>query len=347
VSSLAMPPDRLPRPTMRDVAALADVSLKTVSRVINGETTVAPELAERVRRAAARLDYRPNLTASSLRRTDGKTRTVGLLLEDVSNPFSATLYRAVENVAAQRGVQVLAASLDEDPDRERELVMSLIARRVDGFIIVPAGNDQSYLVNERRAGTAFVFADRQPRHLAADSVVSDNRAGAAAAVAHLVAHGHRRIGFLGDLRSIPTAQERYLGYLDALATAGLPVEDGLIVRDLNTAEATEARTLEQLARADAPTALFTAQNLVTIGAIRALRRRGQQHQVAHVGFDDLVLADLLEPGVTVVAQDPAEIGRVAAECLFRRLDGDLDPPRDEIVRTRLIERGSGEIAPPS
>ena len=253
LSSLAMPPDRLPRPTMRDVAALADVSLKTVSRVINGETTVAPELAERVRRAATRLDYRPNLTASSLRRTDGKTRTVGLLLEDVSNPFSATLYRAVENVAAQRGVQVLAASLDEDPDRERELVMSLIARRVDGFIIVPAGDDQSYLVNERRAGTTFVFADRQ-------APAPGRRLGGV----RQPGRGGRRRGASGRAR--PSADrlprrpaldpDRRRSAIWATstrsATAGLPVEDSLIVRDLNTAEATEARTLEQLAAARRP-----------------------------------------------------------------------------------------------
>jgi LacI family transcriptional regulator len=339
--------DRLPRPTMRDVAALANVSLSTVSRVVNGLGNVDPKLSDRVHRAVIRLGYQQNLPASTLRRSNGKTATVGLLLEDVGNPFSATLHRAVEDAAAERGFLVLAVSLDEKPKRERELVMALIARRVDGFIIVPAGSDQSYLVSERQAGTAFVFADRPPRHMAADSVVSDNRAGAAGAMARLIALGHRRIGYLGDLRSIPTAHERFAGYLDALKDAGIAVDESIVVHDLHTAESTEEAALGMLRRSDPPTALFTGQNLVTIGGVRALHQLGLEHRVAQVGFDDLVLAELIRPGLSVVAQDSGDIGRRAAECLFRRLDGDTGPHRDVVVPTRFVARGSGEIPPPN
>ena len=155
---------------MRDVAALAGVSLKTVSRVVNEEPTVAVELVTRVRLAAERLNYQPNLTASNLRRGDGKSATIGLLVQDVSNPYSAAIYRAVEDVAGSVGVSVLAGSLDEDPDREREMTADLIARRVDGLIIAPAGQDHSYLQLEQRSGTAVVFVDRPPVLLAADSV---------------------------------------------------------------------------------------------------------------------------------------------------------------------------------
>ncbi|MGH2895701.1 MAG: LacI family DNA-binding transcriptional regulator, partial [Solirubrobacteraceae bacterium] len=137
---------------MREVAALAGVSLKTVSRVINAEPSVAPDLVARVTRAAAALDYRPNLTARSLRSSDGRTRTIGVVLEDVANPFSSALHRAVEDLARARGIAVFAGSVDEDPDRERALTSALIARRVDGLIIMPTGDDQSYLVNEQRAG---------------------------------------------------------------------------------------------------------------------------------------------------------------------------------------------------
>jgi LacI family transcriptional regulator len=338
--------DRLPRPTMREVAALANVSLSTVSRVINGWSNVDPDLTDRVHRAVLRLGYQQNLPASTLRRSNGKTATVGLLLEDVGNPFSATLHRAVEDAATERGFVVLAVSLDEKPERERELVIALIARRVDGFIIVPSGSDHSYLVSERQTGTEFVFADRPPRHMAADSVVSDNRAGAAAAVARLIALGHRRIGYLGDLRSIPTAHERFTGYLEALEDAGIAVDESIVGHDLHTAEATEEAALGMFSRSDAPTALFTGQNLVTIGGVRALHRLGLEHRIAQVGFDDLVLAELIRPGLSVVAQDSGEIGRLAAECLFRRLDGATDPHRDLVVPTRFIARGSGEIPPP-
>jgi LacI family transcriptional regulator len=333
------------RPTMRDVAALAGVSLKTVSRVINGEPTVDPALAARVQRAAGQLSYRHNLTASNLRRGDGRSFMIGLMLEDVANPYSSSIYRAVENVARHRGVGVLAGSLDEDPDRERELAAALFARRVDGLIVVPAGRDHSYLRHDQELGTALVFVDRPPELLPADSVMADNREGATAGVAHLIGRGHRRIAFLSDLTSIRTAQDRYQGYLDALRAAGIAPDPAAERRDLHTAAAAEAAAVALLTGPQPPTALFSAQNLVTMGTVRALRACGLQHRVALVGFDDFTLADLLEPGVTVVAQDVAAIGSLAAEILFARIDGDAAPPRARIVATRLIQRGSGEIPP--
>jgi LacI family transcriptional regulator len=333
------------RPTMRDVAALAGVSLKTVSRVINGEPTVDAELAARVRRAAAQLSYRHNLTASNLRRGDGRSFMIGLMLEDVANPYSSSIYRAVENAARMRGVGVLAGSLDEDPERERELAAALFARRVDGLIIVPAGRDHSYLRHDQQLGTALVFVDRPPALLPADSVMADNREGAAAGVAHLIRGGHRRIGFLGDLGSIGTARDRYQGYLDALGQAGLPQQPQIVRRDLHTAAEAEAAAIALLTGPEPPSALFSAQNLVTMGSVRALRACAAQHTVALVGFDDFTLADLLEPAVTVVAQDVAAIGSLAAEILFRRIDGDTTEPEARIVPTRIIARGSGEIPP--
>jgi LacI family transcriptional regulator len=330
---------------MRDVAALAGVSLKTVSRVVNGERTVDPVLAARVRRASLALDYQPNLAARSLRSAGGKTRSIGLLLENVANPFSSALHRAVEDVARSRGVAVLAGSLDEEPDRERELVRELVARRVDGVIIVPAGDDHGYLTNERRAGVSFVFLDRPPKHFGADAVVSENAIGARTATRHLIAAGHRRIAYLGDLHSIHTAADRTAGYTQALREAGIAYDERLLVHDLHSADAAEAAARALLLAPDAPTALFTTQNLITIGALRALRAQGQHQRVALVGFDDLVLADMLAPPVTVVAQDPARLGQLACEVLFGRMDGDESPPRTYAVPTRLIARGSGEIPP--
>ncbi len=333
-----------PRPTMRDVAALARVSLKTVSRVINGEPTVAPELTARVHRAAATLDYRPNLTARSLRSSDGRTRTIGVLLEDVANPFSSAFHRAVEDIANSRGVAVFAGSVDEDPRRERALALALVARRVDGLIIVPAGDDQSYLATEQRSGLSLVFADRPPRLLRADTVVSDNAGGAHKAVRHLIAAGHRRIGFLGDLSQIQTAADRFAGYAKALSSAGIGLDGELVRMNLHNAQAAEAAARELMA-GPRPTALFPTQNLVTIGVIRALRKLGLHARVAVIGFDDIMLADLLQPPVSVIAQDPAAIGAKACEVLFRRMDGDTSPAQTQSIPTRLIARGSGEIPP--
>src|ERR1700757_3256002 len=190
------------RPTMREVAALAKVSIKSVSRVVNRESGVSPALARRVMSALERLDYRHNLTASSLRRSDGRSATIGVVLEDVANPFSSSLHRSIEDVAVERGVLVLAGSSDEDEARERSLVRAFASRRVDGLIIQPATHDHSYLLAERRAGTAIVFVARPPTYFDADTVLTDNAAGVRRGVKHLASHGHKRIAFLGDLHTI-------------------------------------------------------------------------------------------------------------------------------------------------
>jgi LacI family transcriptional regulator len=330
---------------MRDVAALAGVSFKTVSRVINGVSTVDPALAARVNSAADRLGYRPNLTASNLRRGDRRTATIGMLVEDAANPFSASLMRTIENVARERGVLALFGSLDEDADRERRLAGALIDRRVDGLLIVPAGPDHSYLLRERMAGTCLVFVDREPRLLAADAVVSDNRGGAIVAVDHLLAAGHRRIGYLGDRLSIATATQRFEGYRHALELAHIALDERIIWHEASSEEAAIEATASMLRLADPPTALFTGQNLVTIGASRALRTSGLQDAVAMVGFDDFPVADMLRPGITVIAQDVTGMAKLAAEILFRRLDGDRSPVITHVLPTRLITRGSGEIRP--
>ena len=331
---------------MRDVAALAQVSIKTVSRVINGEPGVTPQMADRVAAAIERLDYRHDFAASALRRTDRRSATIGMVLEDLANPFSAAVQRAVEDVARERGVLVLAGSSDEDIERERTLVATFTNRRVDGLVIMPAGTDHSYLVNERRAGTAMVFVDRGPVFLDADAVLVDNLGGTRHGVRHLVERGHRRIGFVGDLQSIPTAALRYRGYVDELAAHGITVDPALVALDVHGMAGAESAVARLLAHAEPPSALFTAQNLLTIGAVRGLRRNGAHHRVALVGFDDVVVADLLDPGITVIAQDAALIGRIAGEVLFRRLDGDRSPSRQHVVPTRLVARGSGEIPAP-
>ena len=330
---------------MREVAALAKVSIKTVSRVVNGESGVSPRLARQVTAAAERLNYRHNLTASSLRRSDGRSATIGVVLEDVANPFSSALHRAIEDVAVTRGVLVLAGSSDEDGDRERLLISAFASRRVDGLIILPSSQDHSYLLAERRAGTAIVFVDRPPAFLDADTVLTDNAAGVRRGVRHLVAQGHRRIAYLGDLHTIATAKERHRGYLEELADQKIAVNDSLVRLDLNGIEKAELAVIELLSQPKPPTALFTGQNLITIGAFRALRHLRLHNKIALIGFDDILLADLLEPGITVIAQDPSAIGRTAAEVLFRRLDGDRSPSEHHIVLTRMITRGSGEIRP--
>jgi LacI family transcriptional regulator len=334
------------RPTMRDVAELAGVGIKTVSRVVNGEPNVSAQTAERVRRAAASLHYEPDMHAGNLRRADGRSRTLGLLVSSVANPFAAQVHRAIERVATEHGYGVLATSLEDDPDAEVRAVAALARRRVDGFVVTPVRDDQTYLRVHVDRGTPIVCVDREPHGLDTDSVVSANTEGAAAAVRHLISRGHRRIAFLGDLERIQTARLRLDGYTQELTAAGLDVDRSLVVMGLHDEASATAVARRLLTLPDPPTAVFSSQNLVTIGTVRALQQLGRENVVALVGFDDIETSDLLKPGITTVAQDPDRIGRLAAERLFARIEGELGPPRHLVVPTRLVVRGSGEIPGP-
>lgn len=347
MSSSSSAAGRVERATMRDVAALAGVSLKTVSRVVNDEPGVSADLRERVERATARLDYRHNLSASNLRRAHGRTGVVGALVQDVSNSYSIGVLRSLEDTAREHHCVVLAASIDEEPERERALVSDLVARRVDGLIIVPSTDDQSYLASDLRQGLPAVFVDRAPRGVDADSVTVDNRRAARTAVQHLLAHGHTRIAVLGDLPTIPTAVERYAGFVSGMRGAGVAVDSQLVRTGVRTTAEAEAVVAELLALDEPPTAILSQRNILSIGAIRVLRDRGLSHRVALVGFDDFPLADLMDPGLTVIRQDVRAIGSRAAQLLFRRIDGDTSPVAHVVVKARLIERGSGEIRPSS
>lgn len=333
------------RPTMRHVAALAGVGIKTVSRVINGEPNVSEATIARVRSAAEQLNYQPDLHAGNLRRTDRRTQTVGLLVGSVANPFSGAIHRAVEDAAAERGVAVFASSLDDDPDRERGIVDAFLRRRVDGLILTTVNKSQGYLQHELDQGTPIVFVDREPIGVDADAVVADNVDGAAAATSHLIRHGHRRIAYLGDRTEIQTAALRRRGFLSEIGRAGIPTSDVHLLDDLHDEETARFAVAGLLKSDNPPTALFSSQNLVTIGAVRALREHGLSRKIALVGFDDIELADLLDPAITVIAQNPQRIGALAAERLFAKLDGSTEPARTWVVPTELVIRGSGEIRP--
>jgi LacI family transcriptional regulator len=332
------------RATMSDVARLAGVSIKTVSRVVNDEPGVHAETAERVLAAIQRLGFRRNVGALHLRR-GSSTGTIGLVLEDVANPFYSGLTRAAEEVARQHGRQVLTGSSDEDPGRERELSLEFCARRVDGLIVVPAGRQHAYLVPEITSGLPVVFVDRPPGDVVADTVLVDNLAGTATAVTHLAQHGHRRIAFLGDASDIFTAGERLRGFREGCAHAGLPYDERLVAMGPHTAAELPDVLARLLGGTSPATAVVTGNNRITVLMLRALTGAGAPRRPALVGFDDFELADLLDPPVSVVGVDPGLLGKTAAELLFARLDGDTSPPRRIVLPVRLVPRGSGEVGP--
>lgn len=329
--------------TMRDVAAVANVSIKTVSRVVNQEPGVSAEVAARVQEAIRLLGYQHNTTASNLRRSNQRTLTLGLLLDDVANPFMSALHRAIEEVAHSHDTLVFAVSSDQEAAREDELIRAMAARRVDGLIVVPNSAGAAGLQQFQRLHRPAICVDRPAVIPNVDNVLADNRDGARAAVQHLVAHGHRRIAFLGDRETIWTAAERHLGYIEALALEGLTLDRSLVRQNLRSIAAAEQVAHQLLDAASPPTALFAGQNLVTLGALRALQQRGLQQRVALIGFDDFLLADMLTPPISVIAQNPAAMGKAAAELLFARLADNSLPPRQITIATELLARGSGEI----
>jgi LacI family transcriptional regulator len=323
---------------MRDVAETAGVSLKTVSRVINAEAGVAAATAERVTAAIGALGFQRNDLARSLRHGLSSS-TLGLVIEDVANPFYSGIAQAVETAARQRGFLLITASAREDGERERELVTALVGRRVDALLIVPAAPDQGY-VDAIRGRTTFVYIDRPPGGLEADTVLLDDAGGARKAVEHLIAHGHRRIACIADPTEVYTARERLAGYEAALAAAGIAPDPALIRTGSRDAAHAQALVEELLALPPdrRPTALFTTNNRKTVGALHALA--GHDERLALIGFDDFELADLL--GITVVRADAGKLGAEAAALAFARLSGDDRPPQRVTVPTKLVTRGSGE-----
>jgi LacI family transcriptional regulator len=328
---------------MRDVAGTAGVSVKTVSRVVNGERGVRADTAARVDAAIGRLGFTRNDLASSLRR--GRAGALGLVIEDVANPFYSAIARAVEDAAQARGHLLITGSCEEDSSRERQLALRLLRRLVDALLIVPAGTEHRYLLPDLDAGVPIVFLDRPPGDIEADTVLLDNLGGTRAGVEHLLGQGHERIAFLGDAPHLYTAAERLAGYRAALADAGRSPRDELLRTGSHDAPHAEraVRELLELPSDRRPTALFTSNNRNTVGALRALR--AAPHPIAIVGFDDFELADMLPTPVTVVRHAPEEMGRIAAELAYARLDDGAQPPQRRTIGPELVIRGSGEVRP--
>lgn len=332
---------------MADVAELAGVGVKTVSRVINGEPYVSDALAERVRAAARELDYSPNPHAGDLRSRSPRNLTIGLCVGSVENPFDAELHRVIEDVSREHRAAVFASSSDDDPAKERRNIDAFLRRRLDALIITTVMDDQAHLLAEQARGLTIVYIDRVPRGIAADAIVGDNVGGAATATRHLLEHGHRRIACLCDRDRITTAGDRRNGFQSEMARAGIPDRDAIVIGEVYDGADAYAATLDLMSRPNPPTALFTAKNLISLGAIRALRDLRLSGRVALVGFDDVPSGDLLDPPVTVVTQDTRAMGALAAERTFARVAGDRSPAREYVIATHMIARGSGEIAGPS
>ena len=325
------------RPTLKDVAALAGVSIKTVSRVVNQEPFVSDEVNARVQAAVRTLGYRPDHLASTLKRAN-RSATIGLVIADVANPFFSAITRVVENAALAEGHLLITVSSDDNPRRERQIVDRLVQRRIDGLLIASARSDHQFLKREMEHGMAVVFFDRPPVRLAADVVLLEDARGARLAVDHLVASGHRRIGLLSDVSAdVYTARQRRSGYCAALRAARIKVDERIIHFGLHDPAGTREAIARLLAGPRPPTAFFATNNRTAVGAAEALADRPE---IGLVGFDDFELAGALRRPVTVVAFDTDEMARHAAEMLFGRLTGNRGKPEVRTVPPRLVVRST-------
>lgn len=323
-------------PTMIDVANEAGVALKTVSRYVNGADNINAAMAERIVAAIAKLGYRRNLAAASIR-PGWTSKTVGLLISDLANPYYSSIARAAEARLRDAGYLLITASSEEDGATHDRLVDSLFERQVEAIIAVPPRSAGRPWSSVREPHPPVVFIDRPAPLDGADTIIADNRGGAREAV-RLLRSKHEHVAFLGDSLSIYTMQERYLGYSDALHSRGEQVDPSLVSTGAHSEEEAYAAALTLL-REGRATAIFGANNRATVGALRAFAHEGVRLPL--IGFDDFEAATLVRPAVSVVSQDTQRMGRLAAEIVLQRLDpGARTDARFEVLSTRLVLRGS-------
>lgn len=328
--------------TIKDVAARAKVSVATVSHVINGTRKVAPATIQRVRQVMKELDYHPNAVAQSLRTQ--KTNVIGAVISDITNPFFATLIRGAEDAAIETGYSLIVCNSDESLEKEDRYVRLLQRRRIDGLLISPVGDGSRSVVHELpKWKIPFVFVDRRVDDIEADAVLSDNIEGAYQATRHLIEQGHRRIGLILGIKGATTTEERLAGYRKALDEAEIPISEELIAYGGYRQEGGRTTTEEFLALPESPSAIFSTNNLMTVGVLKILacQKVAVPQAMAVVSFDDLDLGELFHPRLTSVTQNPYKIGKIAIEILLARFDDSEERAFEEVrVPVMLRVRGS-------
>jgi LacI family transcriptional regulator len=336
---MAAPPANV---TIKDVARLSGVSSMTVSRVINGSERVSPETRQRVERAIAELGYVPSRLARGLIRQ--KTGTLALIVPDVANPFFTLIVRGAEDVARRAGYRMILADTRADLTIERDVIEEMLAHRVDGIVIAPVSDrSKGHIQRLARYGVAFVLIDRTVSGIESDVVTGDNVGGARRLVEHLISLGHRRVGFITESDDVSTARDRRQAYEAALAAVGLPHEPSLIVRSTVDPPGGFEGMRRLLELDEPPTAVFTVNNLVALGAIEAVRAHELEvpDDVALVCFDDIEYASRLYPFLTVMAQPAETLGTLGTQLLLERIEGRApEQPRVVVLPAQFVVRRS-------
>jgi LacI family transcriptional regulator len=325
--------------TIRDVANKAGVSIATVSRVLSGKGSVSEDAGGRVLSAVEDLEYRPNALARSLR--EENTKTLGLVISNVMNPFFTAVARAVEDAAAEQGYSVVLCNADENPDKEESYLDVLLQKRVDGLIISPARGKSRQLRRFVKAGVPVVFVDRSIEDLDIPTVRVDGKEAIARLVEYLVKLGHRRLAVVSGPREVISGGERLKSFLDCASGFGIEVPEEYVRFGDFRRESGRWAMRELLSLRRSPTAVFTANNLMCLGALQAAKETGCSipEDVSVATFDDIPWFELVDPPVTAIAQPTRELGAVAARMLLDMLE-DGRKPESRIMEAQLVIRDS-------
>jgi LacI family transcriptional regulator len=328
--------------TIKDVANKAGVSVTTVSHVINKTRFVSDELVERVQVAMKELNYQPNRLARSLRM--GETKTIGLIIPDNSNPFFAEISRTVEDIGFERGYSVFLCNSDGLVEKEAAYIQMLIAKQVDGVIYIPASGSQSHLLDLSSRGIPVVVVDRDMPELDADVVLIDNERGGYEATHYLIELGHEKIACISGPSQLTPSAARVEGYVHALQDSSLPVRRDYILNGDFRARGGESAMTSILQLTDTPTAVFSCNDMMAIGALRTLRKHNIKvpQQISIIGFDDIDIAAEIVPALTTVAQPVVDLAACAADLLIARLQKDRATAqfKRRVLDARLVIRDS-------
>ncbi|MDX1617644.1 MAG: LacI family DNA-binding transcriptional regulator [Balneolaceae bacterium] len=334
--------------TLKEVAKKADVSITTVSRVINKSDKVNVDTRERVQKAMRSLGYQPNRVAQRLRGSRGRSKLLGLIIPDIQNQFYSNIVRGIEDVSYGNDYAVILCNSDENPSKEQFYLEVLRSESVDGVILPPIHQYGKMVDGMIEADIPLVCVDRKLARESVDTVVVNNRKGAHSAVSHLIDLGHTDIAIISSSPQFSSFQERQAGYEQALSDHGIEVNESLIRQgDPRSSRNAKQLTTTLLRGEPVPTALFITNNLMTLGALEAINEMGLRipEDISIIGFDDMPWASATSPPLTVVRQPGYEMGRRAAELFFQRI---ADPDREPVqvmMETNLIIRQS--TAPPS
>lgn len=325
-----------------EVAQLAGVSIATVSRVINSDPAVKEQTRKAVQNAIKKSGYQPNRVAQRLRSTSKSNKLIGLLIPDLQNPFYVDVVHGIEELAYQHGSAVVIGNFGQEQKREKMYIDLWKAEFADGFILAPTNATDKYVQDLINEGRPVVCIDRGINHLNVDTVKSDNENASFIATEHLIKLGHKRIAFIHGDPSIQTTKERILGYKKALKKYKIPFWPELLCGKLSDFESGKMLTAELLAMKERPTAIFTGNNLLTLGCLETLHINAIAipKEMALVGFDDMYWAGSLNPPLTAVRQDGIEIGKKAIELLYNRIQDYNRPISNCIINTQLIIRKS-------